>query len=191
LICIGLCFFQASNLKSGDAALAGKDQRSLPFFQLGVLCIAVLVLWIIYTYILSSLSGGFFEYVLLFPLSVLVCRGLEFLGAKLIKQTLPGISAPCLRNFTPQTAYDGLILASSLVAIHLAARFTDALILSLSFTLGTLLAIIILNEIRRRSTLEGVPRHLRGSPLILISAGFLSLIFSSLTGIFFRILGLF
>jgi len=56
------------------------------------------------------------------------------------------------------------------------------------FAFGTFISMLILNELRRRSTLERVPRCLRGNPLMLISMGLLSLISASVAGICFRIL---
>jgi electron transport complex protein RnfA len=95
------------------------------------------------------------------------------------------------KQFFAFTAYDGLVPVSLLITLALADTFAGAAVLALFFALGNLMAIIILNEIRRRSSLEWVPRFLRGSPLILISMGLLSLIFASAAGICFKILEMF
>jgi electron transport complex protein RnfA len=75
-----------------------------------------------------------------------------------------------------------------MLSLALAGSFSEALVLSLSFAVGNLIAIAILNEIRRRSNLERVPRWLKGNPLLFISMGLLALISASAAGILFRIL---
>ena len=96
-----------------------------------------------------------------------------------------------LKVFSAYTAYDGLVPASFMITFALAENFAGAVVLSLFFALANLAAMLILNEIRRRSALEWVPRCLRGSPLILISMGLLSLLSASAAGICFKILEVF
>ncbi|GHU65747.1 hypothetical protein FACS189447_05240 [Spirochaetia bacterium] len=157
-------------------------QGKIPFFQSGSLFVSVFILWIICHYILRSFSGGFLEYFLLFPLTSLVCMGIEALWNKVYPQKEK------VRVFSALAAYDGLALASLILTIHLAISLLEALILSFSFSLGCLAAMFILGEIQRKSLLEWVPRSLRGSPLVIISMGLLSMIFASGAWICFRIL---
>ena len=161
----------------------------LPYVQFCILFISVLILWIFFNYILPVNWRGFLVYFLLFPLSALVCMGFEFLGGMLF----PGVFSRFdgTKTFTAITAYDGLVPASLLIAFAVADNFVGAFVLALFFPLGSLIAMLILNEIHRKSALEWVPRYLRGSPLILISMGLLSLIAATVAGIFFRILEVF
>jgi electron transport complex protein RnfA len=157
-------------------------QGKIPLFQSGSLFVSVFILWIVCHYMLRSFSGGFLEYFLLFPLTSLACMGIEALWNKVYPQREK------VRVYQALTAYDGLALASLLLTIHLALSLTEALVLSFSFSLGCLLAMLILGEIQRRSLLEWVPRSLRGSPLVMISMGLLSMIFASGAWACFRIL---
>ena len=168
---------------ASDILPRGETRRHLPLFQLGVLFVSVLCLWVFFSFVIPPFWRGFSEYFLFFPLSALVCMGLELLGERILPK--PG---GIRKVFTAFTAYDGLVPASLIITVLTAANFSGALILSLFFALGILISILILNEIRRRSTLEWVPRHLRGSPLIFISMGLLSLIAASAAGICFKIL---
>jgi electron transport complex protein RnfA len=84
-----------------------------------------------------------------------------------------------------------LAVASLFLSLRLAVSLEDALVLSLGFSLGALAAALILREISKRSSLEAVPGTFRGAPLALISMGLLSLIFSSVSAIFLRALGVF
>jgi electron transport complex protein RnfA len=162
-----------------------QESYSIPFFQSGVLFVSVLFLWVVFSYILSPLAFGFFEYVLLFPLSALVCMGLELLCTRF----LPWI-VPHAKMFTAISAYNGLALTSLMLTINLARTFAEAVVLSLGFALGVLLSLFLLQEIRKRSTLEMVPPFLQGVPLMLISMGLLSLIFTSLGALFYKTLGM-
>lgn len=171
----------------GIQGIAEGQERSVPvpLVQGVILFLSVLILWVIFSYILSPLAFGFLEYILFFPLSALVCMGLETLGDRFFSLE------PDSKLFDAHSAYNGLALGSLLLTLHIATNFLDALILSLSFSLSSLIVIFLLNEIRKRSALEKVPPFLRGRPLMLISMGLLSLIFTSLTAILFNILGVF
>ena len=178
----------------GTASIAGDHspggRKGIPVFQSGVLFISVVLLWVIFTHIFPFIAGGFFEYFLLFPVSALACFGFELLGERTLPRICPEFKG--LNKVYPAfTSYDGLVSASLFITLNLAWNFTGALVLSLFFPLGNLLAIFILDEIRRRAALERVPRYLRGSPLVLISMGLLSFLSASLTGVFLKILEVF
>jgi electron transport complex protein RnfA len=169
---------------AGVAAVHHGNGKILPsVIQMGVLFLSVLFLWLIF-YILPSFPGGFPEYFLFFPLSAIGCQGLEKGIFRLFPKAAEGD-----RLFPAFTAYDGLASLALFVTYNLALGFAEALVLSFCFASGNLLAVLILREIRRRSALEWTPRRLRGNPLILISMGLLSLIFSMAAGICFTILG--
>ncbi|MDR1374454.1 MAG: hypothetical protein LBJ24_05720 [Treponema sp.] len=148
--------------------------RRHAWVQWAVLFITVLSLWFFFTYIIAPLSLGFLNYILFFPLSALVCMGLEACAFRFFfgKERL---SPP----FGAASAYNGLALSALFLTMHLAASPVEAAVLSLSFTGGALIAAFILCEIKRRASIEKVPPLFRGVPLMLISAGLLSLIFSS------------
>ena len=179
---------------AGDSLPKGKNKRKIPFFQFTVLFISVLFLWVILTFIMPPAWRGFMEYFLFFPLSALVCMGLEHLGKWMYLKIFPkkiARTGNILEVFSAHTAYDGLVLISLFITFSLAVNFSGAVVLTLFFVLGNITAMLILNEIRRRSTLEWVPRYLQGSPIVLISMGLLSLISVYIAGICFRILEVF
>ena len=171
---------------ASDTPSAGENKKQLPLFQFGVMFLSVLFLWVFFMHVLSPFWRGFSEYFLFFPLSALACMGFERLGERIAPKTVGK-----KKVFSALTAYDGLVLASLVITIALGGNFVDAAVLSLFFVLGNLVAMIILNEIRRKSALEWVPRYIRGSPLILISMGLLSLISAAVAGILFKMLDIF
>ena len=171
---------------ASDALPKNGSERQLPFFQLGVLFVSVLFLWVFFIFFFPPHWRSFLEYFLFFPLSALVCMGLELLREK----ALPKFGE-IHKVFSAFTAYDGLVPVCLLLTYALADDFASAFVLVLFFALGNLAAMLVLNEIRRRSALERVPRYLRGSPLIFISMGLLSLISAAVAGICFKILEVF
>ena len=160
-----------------------EKEYELPFSQIIGLFVTVLLLWIIHTYILNFFSWEFIGFFLIFPLSALSCLGFEIIE----KRFFPNIIGKT-RLFSALSAYEGLVPASLLLTLNLAVNFLDAFVLSFFFALGCLMAIFILMEIKRCSTLEEIPSWFRGMPLVLISSGLLSMVFASVAWICFRIL---
>jgi electron transport complex protein RnfA len=174
-----------------------------------VLFITPFVLWLFFTYVLIPPAFGFLESFLLLPATLAVSAVLGLVFAYFFpggKITLDPSAHPPLPPFTlrgiitnagfekalfSSSSCNGLALASLFLTLRLALKAAEALALTLGFSLGVLLSAMILREISRRSSLEAVPEPFRGAPLSLISMGLLSLIFSSLSAIFLRILGVF
>ena len=159
--------------------------RSL-LLQWLALFLSVLLIWLFFSYIISPLSLGFFQYFLLFPLTVGVSRVLEE-GFNRLFPVLSG--SP--KVFSAKRGYAGLILVSLFLTLHLALTVTEAVVLSAGFSLGTILAMFIVLAVHKRSSMEPVPAFLRGLPLLIISLGLLSLIFSFIAAILLRMLGIF
>ena len=168
-----------------------ETNREIPFVQLGILFFSVVFLWVLFRLALPDFVRGFSEIFLYFPFSALVCAGLEVLFDRLFPRFFPLLFPKILgkkKIFSAVTAYEGLVPASLMITSIVAGSFVDTLIMALFFTLGNLMAMLIINEIRRRSTLEWIPRYLRGTPLILVTMGLLTLIFAAAAGICFNIL---
>ncbi|MDR1247765.1 MAG: hypothetical protein LBK63_00535 [Treponema sp.] len=174
-----------------------------------VLFVTPFVLWLFFTYVLIAPAFGFLESFLLLPATLAVSAVAELIFAYFFpggKITLDPSAHPprpplTLRGVIENTGFEkalfkgsscnGLALASLFQTLRLALNPAEALALTLGFSLGVLLAAMILREISRRASLEAVPESFRGDPLALISMGLLSLVFSSLSVIFLRILGVF
>jgi electron transport complex protein RnfA len=163
-------------------AVSQKAGKRPPLAKLGIFFSTVLLLWIVFSYLISSLPLGLFMYVLLFPMSALTYLGLERMVYRFMLRKAPESDGPI-------NSHDGLAATALFITLNIAEGFLEAAILSLGFVLGILLAFVILSEIRRRSTLEATPHFLRGVPLTLISMGLLSLVFSSAALMFFRAIG--
>jgi len=177
---------------AADTGYKKNVKRELPLIQFCILFISMIFLWIFFKFFLPAFWRGFSEFFLFFPLSALVCMGLERLVERILPRIFSKFKGRGIRkSFSSITAYDGLIPASLIIAFIAAEAFTDVLVIALFFVLGNLTAMLTLNEIARRSSLERVPKYLRGTPLILVSMGLLSLISTFAAGIFFKILEVF
>jgi electron transport complex protein RnfA len=194
-----------SAITGGDTA-ARKGSNEVPLSQWGILFLSVLILWCFFSYIVIPSAFGFLESFLLFPAAAAVSQGLCWLFSYIFR---PGKTTGAfppgfqklfleLKRVFPKTRpehflspYNGLVLAALFLTQRLALSFLEALVLFLGFFLGCLGAAFILREIQMRSSHEAVPRILRGSPLTLLSMGLLSLIFSSVSAILLRVLGVF
>jgi electron transport complex protein RnfA len=151
-------------------------------FQGAAQFFTALLLWCLFSYVFSPLSAGFFQNFLILPLIFAVKKGLEYLSRHFFSGASPGNGPLALSN-----ACMGLSFFSLTLTLRLAASFLQALVLALAFSLGSMLALLILSAIGRRSALEQAPAFLRGAPLTLIAMGLLSLIFTVLGALFLRI----
>jgi electron transport complex protein RnfA len=174
-----------------------------------VVFLTALILWLVFTYLLVITAFDFLESFLLLPAALMVSAALRavfayfFPGGKITLHTGVPWERPALmlrrlmtragfgEALTRGSSCNGLALASLFMTLRLARSLGEALALTAGFSLGALLAAAILREINRRSSLEAAPALVRGAPLALRSMGLLSLIFSSISAIVLRVLGVF
>ncbi|MCL2558334.1 MAG: hypothetical protein FWE09_07635 [Treponema sp.] len=169
-------------------AAKGADKGSSPGFrarllEIGVFFASVLFLWGIFFLARNFLPLGFFEYVLVFPV------GLVFSGA--LRGFLSGRSGGAFaQGLKAGGPFDGPFVAAALfVALFAAGGVLEAAAISLGFSLGSLIAVSVVAEIKKRSETENVRSRLRGAPLALIAMGLLSLVFSYAASVLLGALG--
>ena len=153
----------------------------------GIYFLSVTILWLFFYGIRAVIFLGFFEYILLFPASAFVFSILEHLKNRFILKNVSKHNESILLGGIASSAAS--VCAALFIMLNVAGGVLDAVVLSLGFTLGIALAVVIVAEIRRRSEMEAVPRWLRGGPLVLISMGLLSLVFTSGAIMLFDVLG--
>jgi Na+-translocating ferredoxin:NAD+ oxidoreductase RnfA subunit len=143
-------------------------------FECLVLFLSIIIQWLLFLFVFSPLNLGFFRYFILFPLSVGISAGFEFLFSLVIQKSNENAKKVFLFP-----SVSGLSIAAVLLVISLADKAGDALILSFGFSLGVFLSIEILKAIKYRVSNEKISPLFRGLPLILISMGLLSLVWGS------------
>jgi electron transport complex protein RnfA len=165
--------FQFAFAINGVYTGLGSPIRNLTF-QCVLIFITDLVLFLVFTLILNPLALGFVKYFLLFPLCALVLYALDVFIPKIIHvEVSAGKKDPFFSSFC------GLAIAASLITLQLASSFTEAFVLSFGFSAGSFFAFVVLRAVYNRVIIEKKPRMMRGIPLMLVSMGLLSLIFTS------------
>lgn len=141
----------------------------------------VIFLWFIFSKVFYTLLPGILIYILLFPVCPIVYDGFEFVVFRCI-----------LKKDTENDNYisfPGAITAVSVfLCINIANNFLETVVLSFGFTFGIFLVNVIVREIQKRAAFEAVPYFLRGKPLVLITMGMLSLVFTTASFLFFRMI---
>jgi len=148
----------------------------------GIIFFSIVFLWVFFSRIVSSIIPGIFIYVLLFPVSSIFYDAIEYLVFRYLYKKES--KDECFVSFP-----GGITAVSVFICINMAINFFEAVVLSFGFTAGIILVYVIVREVRRRAALEVVPRFLRGKPLVLITMGMLSLVFSIVSILLFRMAG--
>jgi len=200
---LALLFFAALSLNLilifalGIRELVLRERVSIVsvYYPWFILFVSTSLLWVLFARILIF-TGGIFNYFLMLPLAILTGFALEKLFFFTINELKKNprykellfdtVDNPGM--FSIGSSYSGMSAAALFLTLHFALSFADAVLLSLAFSAGGLLAFLILKEIQKRSFLEVIPYGLRGTPILLISAGLLSLIFSAASVLFIKML---
>jgi len=160
----------------------GSPLDKITLIKSGIIFFSVIILWFIFSKVLFSIIKGVYIYVLLFPVSFIVYEAFEYLlFTYVIKKK---IEDERQNNF-----YGGITAVSVFICVYIANNFLETLALALGFTFGIFFIKLILREIQKRAALEAVPVFLRGKPLVLITMGMLSLIFTTASVLLFRMIG--
>ena len=150
--------------------------------ETGIIFFSVILLWFFFSKVVYSIIPGVLIYVLMFPVSSIVYDAFEYLVFKYICNE--DSKSECTVSFP-----GGITAVCVFMCVNLADGFLEAAVLSFGFTAGILLVYLIVWEVRKRAVLEVVPRFLRGKPLVLITMGLLSLVFSVISVLLFRMAG--
>ena len=192
----------------GDSRPSERNSKWVFFIWPGIYFISVMLLWLFFSLLQSVLFLGFVEYILIFPVSAffftvveyLVNRLIKFLGGEAVAIDcfyLTGEGVGALDSAPPENApvnvcalINGAMVGVALfIILGLAGGIAEAAMLSFGFSAGAALAVLVIGEVRRRSLMEAVPLCLKGGPLVLVTMGLLSLVFTSVAMIFYTVLG--
>jgi electron transport complex protein RnfA len=135
--------------------------------------LSIFILWVLWTFAISPLRLGFFQYFLLFPLIVLLFSLIESLFLRLF----PGLVEK--KEAFSSSSYYSLAIAAFLMMSFMAEGPVEALVLAFCFSAGGLFAVVITRAVRKRTLNEKISEKFRGMPLMLISLGLLSLVFTA------------
>ncbi|MDR1389163.1 MAG: hypothetical protein LBJ31_04230 [Treponema sp.] len=151
------------------------------YYPWGILFLVTSVLGLLFA---AVPAAGCFSYLLIFPLTILSGLGAEKL---LFRFVLRGRENP--QVFKIGQGYSALLPASLFLANLFVLSAFEILVFSFALSAGGLFAFLCIKEIQKRSFLESIPYSLRGSPVLLVSMGLLSLILGAGASLILRILG--
>jgi len=149
----------------------------------GVIFFTVIIIWVFFSKVLFLLLPGIYLYILLFPVSFIVYDAMEYIVFRYVIKIENKNER--LINF-----YGGITAVAVFLCMNMANNFLETVVLSLGFTTGIFFVKLLIREIRRRAALEAVPVFLRGKPLVLITMGMLSLVFTTASLLLFGMIGI-
>jgi len=169
---LGLCsFFGVSNQFDTSLGMS----MAVTF----VMTMASVVTWFAWHFILLPLHLEFLKVALF----ILVIAALVQLTELYLKKMIPTIYE-AMGIFLPLITTNCAILGVALLNIDYNLSFFNTVIYTLGVAMGYALAILIFSGIRERIDLAPIPDMLKGSPIIFITAGLMSMVFLGFSHLF-------
>jgi electron transport complex protein RnfA len=143
-----------------------------------VTVLATCVTWPIYHFILAPLGLVFLQ-LLVF---ILVIASLVQLVEYYLKKSVPGLYNS-MGIYLALITTNCAILAVTLENISEDYSFIESLVYAIGVALGFLVSLLLLAGIRRRIRTSPIPAFLKGTPILFVSAGLLSIAFMGFSGL--------
>ncbi|MDR0639613.1 MAG: hypothetical protein LBG27_12060 [Spirochaetaceae bacterium] len=152
-----------------------------PLLRCAVLSVVVFLFWMLWTFVFTPLSFGFFDIVFIFPFCALTFYVIdEYLPKQKFHAELFYEKDHTFSSSTP------LCVFSLFMTLRLVSSVIEAAVLSLSFSVGSVLSASMLGSIYLCVQSEPVSKKIAGLPFIFISNGLLALIFSIMATVLLR-----
>lgn len=140
---------------------------------------------------LSAACGWALENLILVPFNIEFLRILAFIlviaaivqFTELVMRKFSPVLHKALGIFLPLITTNCAVLGVALLNVTEQHSFTQSLVYGLGSALGFSLVMIIFAGLRERLALADVPETFAGTPVALVSAGILSLVFMGFSGI--------
>lgn len=143
-----------------------------------VMLVATAVTWPIQTFVLDKLGLGYLQTMVF----ILVIATLVQFTEIALKKYIPALSKS-LGIYLPLITTNCAVLGVTINNIADGYNFIQSMVSSLGCGLGFLLAMVLFSGVRSKIDEEKVPKYLRGLPVTLIAASFVSLAFFGFAGI--------
>ena len=168
---LGICPFLGVSKKLNQATGMG---IAVTF----VMLMATAVTWPIQTFILNNTGLEYMQTIVF----ILVIAALVQFTEIFLKKYIPALHKS-LGVYLPLITTNCAVLGVTINNITDGFNFIESLVSSLGCGLGFLLAMVLFSGIRTRIDEMNIPKALRGLPVTLIAASFLSLAFFGFAGI--------
>lgn len=141
--------------------------------------------------IISTILLWFINFFILLPLNLTYLRIIVYMliisfGVQLLEIILRGISPFLYRLlgiFLPLITTNCAVLAIPLFSLYLHHTFLESIFYGTSASLGFTLVMLIFSGIRERMLLSDIPLIFKGAPIVLITAGLMSVVFMGFRGL--------
>jgi electron transport complex protein RnfA len=143
-----------------------------------VMVLAACVTWPVYKFILEPLGLVFLQ-LLVF---ILVIAALVQLVEFYLKKAAPALYSS-MGIYLALITTNCAILAVTLDNISNGYTFIESMVYALGVALGFLVSLLLLAGIRRRIRTSPIPAFLKGTPILFVSAGLLSMAFMGFSGL--------
>lgn len=143
-----------------------------------VMVLATIATWPLYYYVLSPLGLTFLQ-TLVF---ILVIASLVQLVEFYLKKSAPALYSS-MGVYLALITTNCAILAVTLNCISKEYNFVESIVYALGTAGGFLLAMVLMSGIRQRIKIAPVPNFLKGTPVLFVAAGLLSMAFGGFAGL--------
>ena len=174
---LGICPFLGVSKKLNQAVGMG-------FSVIFVMLLASAVTWPIQYYILDANGLGYMQNIVF----ILIIAALVQFVEITLKKFMPSLHKS-LGVYLPLITTNCAVLGVTINNINDGYTFLESMVSSLGCGLGFLLAMVLFSGVRSKIEESEIPESLRGLPVTLIAASFVSLAFLGFNGIVENLIG--
>ena len=168
---LGICPFLGVSKKLNQATGMG-------IAVIFVMLVATAVTWPVQKYVLDTLGLGYMQTIVF----ILVIAALVQFTEIVLKKFIPALHKS-LGVYLPLITTNCAVLGVTINNITDGYNFLQSMVSSLGCGLGFLLAMVLFSGVRSRIDEARIPKYLRGLPVTLIAASFMSMAFFGFAGI--------
>ena len=168
---LGLCPFLGVSKKINTAAGMGGA-------VIGVITISSAICNLIYDFILTPLDLTYLNTIVF----ILVIATLVQFVEMLLKKTSPALYE-ALGVYLPLITTNCAVLGIALTNVQNNYNFIESVVSGFGTAVGFTIAIVIMAGIRERNEYNDVPESFKGMPIVLLTAGLMSIAFFGFSGI--------
>ncbi len=168
---LGLCPFLGVSKKIKTAAGMGGA-------VIGVITISSAICNLIYDFILTPLNLTYLNTIVF----ILVIASLVQFVEMFLKKTSPSLYE-ALGVYLPLITTNCAVLGVALTNVQNTYNFIESVVAGFGTALGFTIAIVIMAGIRERIEYNDVPESFKGMPIVLLTAGLMSIAFFGFSGI--------
>lgn len=168
---LGICPFLGVSKKVETAAGMGAA-------VLFVITIASAVTSLIYTFILQKLGVTYLQTIVF----ILVIAALVQFVEMVLKKMMPSLYS-ALGVFLPLITTNCAVLGVAITNVNKEYTFIEGLANGIGTSIGFLIAIVVMAGIRERIEDNDIPNVMKGSPIVLVTAGLMAIAFCGFAGL--------